>query len=657
MARRVQTRSKDGSMQKLFPTILHNQSGNVLPIGTAGMMVLLALVGSGVEMSRAYRAEQRLQAACDSAVLAGRRSVGSDGFDEEAEQTARSYFNANFHEERLEANNTQFTASSDDNGNTVTGTATTSVSTLIMNVFGFRQIDLTAACTASMGFGNSDITMVLDTTGSMNSTLSGTSMTRIEALREAMMNFYDTVATSTAASNARIRYAFVPYSSTVNVGQILLDLDPDYLADSTVVQSRTAVDRTVTNQVFVGWGDPVSSAPNTTFSTASWTGFARISTRYSTDAACGAALPANTGWSNNGTPTTSTNTVINSSGQQVTTTTVTQPQTALEHRCSSRFIERRTGSRNAVTTTSVTRDPVHRTETSVVFDFFRYEPVTFDTRLYKTFEPIPLRIGDNGTWASFLWDGCIEERSTTNSASFSFSSLTGISPSSATDLDIDTPPTASVASSKWRPLLRRAAYFRTTSSSGSTPTNNATSLFGQASSTACPRAARLMAEMTEQEFDAYAASLTPQGGTYHDIGLIWGARLSSPQGMFSDLLNEDPDNGAEVARHMLFMTDGIMEPNRLTHSAYGVEFHDRRITTDGSTAAATSRHNSRFLAVCEAVKAKGIRLWVIVFDSALTTPLQTCSSPDSIFTANNSTQLNLAFQEIAKKVGELRVIQ
>jgi len=657
MALRVQTRLKAHSMQKLFPSILRNQSGNVLPIGTAGLMVLLALVGSGVEMSRAYRAEQRLQAACDAAVLAGRRSVGSDGFDEDAEQAARSYFNANFREDRLEATNTQFTPSSDDNGNTVLGVATTSVNTLIMNVFGFEQVDLSAECTASMGVGNSDITMVLDTTGSMNNTLSGTSMTRMEALQQAMMNFYDTVATSTAASNARIRYAFVPYSSTVNVGQILLDLDPDFLTDSVQVQSRTAVDKTVENQIFEGWGDPVNSTPNTTFSTASWTGYSRISSRYSSNTACANALPANTGWYDNGTPATSTTTVINGSGQQVTTTTVTQPQTRLEYRCNNRYVERRTGSRNEITTTTVTRDPVYRTETSNEFDFFRYEQVTFDTRLYKTFETIPLRIGDDGAWADFLWDGCIEERSTTNGSSFSFSSLTGISPSSATDLDIDTPPSASDDGSKWRPLLRRAAYYRTTSSTGSTLTNNATSLFGRASSTACPREARLMAEMTEEDFDAYAASLTPQGGTYHDIGLIWGARLSSPQGMFSGLLNEDPDNGAEVSRHLIFMTDGIMEPNRLTHSAYGVEYHDRRITTDGSTSTATTRHNSRFLAVCESVKAKGIRLWVIVFGTSLTTQMQTCSSPDSIYTATNSTQLNRAFQEIAKKVGELRVVQ
>lgn len=617
---------------------------------------MLSLVGGGVEMSRAYKAQQRLQAACDAAVLAGRRSVGSDGFDDAAETAASTYFAANFDEARQEAHNTVFDSVSDDNGNTVEGTASTAINTLIMRAFGFSELNLTAECTASMGVGNSDVTMVLDTTGSMANTLSGTSMTRMEALQQAMINFYNTVDDSTAASNARIRYSFVPYSTTVNVGQILFDLDPDYIADSRTVQSRAAVSSTTSQQVFDHWDDPVSSNDVTTTSPV-YSNWVTISSRYSSSTACTNALPANTAWANAGEPVTTTDTATNQSGQQVVTTTVHQPQTAQVYRCSSRYIQSRTGSRDQVTVSTETRDPVYRTEQTQGFDHWEYRAVNFDTSVYKTFASVQYPIGSNGTMRSFVWDGCIEERASTNAATFSFSSLTGISPSAATDLDIDTAPDASDASSQWSPLLRGAAYYRTTSSDGSTLTNNATSLFGRSASAACPRPAQLLQEMDEGQFSAYANSLTPGGYTYHDIGLIWGARLSSPDGMFSTLVNTDPTNGAEVARHLIFMTDGIMEPNRLVHNAYGIEFHDRRVTTDGSDSSAAARHNSRFLAVCNAVRAKGIRLWVIVFGASLTTQLQNCASADSIFTASNSNQLNTAFQEIAKKVGELRVVQ
>lgn len=71
----------------------------------------------------------------------------------------------------------------------------------------------------------------------------------------------------------------------------------------------------------------------------------------------------------------------------------------------------------------------------------------------------------------------------------------------------------------------------------------------------------------------------------------------------------------------------------------------------------TARHTSRFLTLCQAVKAKGIRLWVIAFSTGLTNDLSNCASDNSAFTANDADELNHAFQEIAKQVGELRVTQ
>ena len=57
------------------------------------------------------------------------------------------------------------------------------------------------------------------------------------------------------------------------------------------------------------------------------------------------------------------------------------------------------------------------------------------------------------------------------------------------------------------------------------------------------------------------------------------------------------------------------------------------------------------------MKAKGIRIWAIAFTTGLTTDLTYCASANSAFTASNASQLNAAFQEIAKQVGELRVMQ
>ncbi|MGG2005477.1 hypothetical protein [Novosphingobium resinovorum] len=85
--------------------------------------------------------------------------------------------------------------------------------------------------------GNSDIMMVLDTTGSMDYTLSG-SQTRIQALRAAMKKLLHDDLHATANSNARVRYGFVPFSSTVNVGKLLTAISSNYIVDSYSYQSR-----------------------------------------------------------------------------------------------------------------------------------------------------------------------------------------------------------------------------------------------------------------------------------------------------------------------------------------------------------------------------------------------------------------------------------
>ncbi len=151
-------------------------------------------------------------------------------------------------------------------------------------------------------------------------------------------------------------------------------------------------------------------------------------------------------------------------------------------------------------------------------------------------------------------------------------------------------------------------------------------------------------------------SLVATGSTYHDIGMIWGGRISSPEGIFQDVVNIKPTNGGSVSRHIIYMTDGEPNADEMIQQAYGIEYHDRRITSDGSTND-DNRHIARFKAVCDAVKAKGIRVWVIAFAASMTTDLSYCSSSNSAFTASNSAQLNAAFQEIAKQVGELRVVQ
>ncbi|MBS1239876.1 MAG: pilus assembly protein TadG, partial [Proteobacteria bacterium] len=588
--------------------LARDESGNILPLVAAGMVLTATMIGGGVDMSRSYMVKNRLQAACDAGALAGRRAVSTNGYDTAAKAQATSYFSVNFDENTQATHNTTFSSTSTDSGNRVNGTARTTLDLLVMKLFGFRTLTVTATCTATMGVGNSDVTMVLDNTGSMDSTLSGTTQTRIQALRAAMKNFYTTVQTATAGSNARIRYSFVPFSTTVNVGHLLYNLNPDYLVDTWAIQSRMPVYRTVTTQVFAGWDAPVYTA-NQAYSSVTTTADTKLNnTSYNSSNSCNNAKPANTAWADNGSSSTSTSTTTNGAGQQVVTTTVSQPQRRTTYSCkksgSKYFVYYNYENRTYYTYSYATSDPIYNTVTSQVFDHWDYKQISYDTSVYKTFQPVPTLIGGSSTpsLVSSTWAGCIEERKTVSDPSFSYSTLLGMNPSDAFDLDIDSAPDSD-PDTKWAPMWPELAYYRTRTVNGNTSMYDATvTTQGAKAASYCPRASTTLATMTQTSFNSYADSLIATGNTYHDIGMLWGARVSSPDGIFADIVNVKPTNGGSVSRHIIYMTDGEPAADNNVQQAYGVEYHDRRITDDGSSEDDT-RHIARFRALCDAVKA------------------------------------------------------
>lgn len=622
--------------------------GNVLPMAAMTMVVMAAIVGGGVDMSRAYRVQNRLQNACDAGVLAGRRAVTNNGFNQAARDQANRYFNINFDQDIQGTKSTTVLFVSDTQGNSIGGKASTRMPMLIMQLFGKEIMTITANCASTMGVGNSDITMVLDVTGSMDTALG--SGTRMTALKSSMKNFYTTVATASQGTNARVRYSFVPFSSTVNTGRLLIDLNPDYVRDSMTVQSRQAVMRTITEQQFDGWGNPVMTS-STSYGNNSTGSSTRLNnTQYNSSNSCNNASPNDTNWANYGTPTTTTGTTTNGSGQQVVTTTVSQPQFYRTYTC------QRSGGRYYIyyydtfrtmnTNNYATSNPRYITVTRQVFDRFDYRPVTYNTAQFKLFNAVTTNTGASGAAESSTWSGCIEERETVPAAAISYSTLGGMVPSDALDLDIDSAPDGTDAS-RWAPMWEQVSYLRNgipiaTSGTKSTPY--------------CVQRAAKLGEISQSAFNSYTDSLVAVGGTYLDTGMLWGARLSSPDGIFEDLVNDPPANGGNVTRHMIFMTDGLMETYDFVYGMYGIERLDRRVTNDASTAQNNARHSLRFRAICDAVKAKGIRIWVIGFTTGLTADLAYCASPSSSYTANDSAQLNTAFQEIAKQVGELRVL-
>ena len=169
--------------------------------------------------------------------------------------------------------------------------------------------------------------------------------------------------------------------------------------------------------------------------------------------------------------------------------------------------------------------------------------------------------------------------------------------------------------------------------------------------------------MTRTEMQNYVNALTPVGGTYHDIGMIWGARFVSRGGIFA-ADNPSVYNDRPVNRYVIFMTDGLMDPDSPSYVAYGVEQLDRRIVggtyntsvPHGSGSDLELRHTTRFRMACNAAKQGQSSVWTIAFGLSAPQPLKDCASNDDQWaTSANSAELIAKFKEIGKNIGALRL--
>ncbi|PSJ37416.1 TadE/TadG family type IV pilus assembly protein [Allosphingosinicella deserti] len=218
---------KDADVQGFLTRLLNNKKASVLPMMAAAMIPLIGIIGSGLDMSRAYLAKARLQTACDAAALGARRAMAkATELDDAAKAEGLKFFDFNFPVGLL--NTPKVTPVFAQNGTDPTiveVTATAQVPTTLMRVFGKTEMEVKASCSADQDYVNNDIMLVLDVTASMNCAIkTGDSCaykdtkqpdSRLAALDAAAKALYKALE---GAKGVRTRYGFMPYSMTVNVG-------------------------------------------------------------------------------------------------------------------------------------------------------------------------------------------------------------------------------------------------------------------------------------------------------------------------------------------------------------------------------------------------------------------------------------------------------
>ena len=647
-------------------------TANTIVISAVSLVPLLGMVGGGVDASRYYMTTTRLQAACDAGALAARKSMENGEFTAEVEAKGDAFFEQNYEDGLFGIENLQHDYSATDDGEVV-GTASGALPTSLMHIFGYDNFNVSVTCTADINISNTDVMFVVDVTGSMNCNPdnpsggncgnSEDSDAKIKGLRNAVMTFYDTVEESTS-DTAQVRYGMVPYASNVNVGSVLKAANPDWLATSHTYQSREA-NFTLIPGEWEETGKEITEIivdPKPTLDD-EWDGTnSQQEYGVTSEAQCDALKPEDevefddSLGTHQGALSQTTNGDIRTTSYRDDNEDIIYrlgftKYNAKKDRCRYGWRVYRDWKGD------VLFDVVEQLgEDEEVFDNWTYKQVEHDlTELYDD-DRVTLMLGDNGTERTIIWDGCIEEADTIAQADFD------PVPTGAYDLNINLIP--STAAERWKPVLYGAVWKRENSSGNVLGELTQTGNENRASYS-CPAAAFRLTELentdsvtgnatpsTRGDLQAYVNALQARSNTYHDIGMIWGARFISPNGIFS-ATNTSAPNGDAIGRHIVFMTDGLLAPNVEVYGTYGVEWWDRRVTGDANNA--NSRHAERFQAACRAARQENISVWVVAFGTDLTQNLIDCATPGRTFVASNSEELEESFKEIAQKIAALRL--
>ncbi|WP_242137050.1 TadE/TadG family type IV pilus assembly protein [Sphingomonas sp. TREG-RG-20F-R18-01] len=677
----------------LLASLARDVRGNTLAMMAIFLIPLTGLVGSAVDMSRLYVVKARLQQACDAGALAGRKFMidsNSTTLDANANTQAQAFFGNNFKKDTtspvapgyMGTTAVTFTPAKTAD-NQVSGSASATVPMTVSQILGTKSVVISVTCEARYDVADTDVMFVLDTTGSMaclpsdtdsactsyvsaNATTAYTrpadsalgasngttgsandsvagypgstgyavperSGSRIAAVRSAVVSFYTTIA-SNADPSTHVRYGFVTYTSTVNAGAAIMDVNPSFMIGGagtsgakTWTYNSRYIDPNKTSQYQVSQSSVYDSTSQSNCSGSVRTPAAVTGQPYTFD-------------------TSSRATVVGKAWNSA-----------------------QSGSNKCLVTTT-TYGPL-----------WTYGPTPLDVSSYLTNTSIidPSKL--DGTTNS--WAGCIEERDTTSGvSSFNVNALPG-------DLDPDRVPTSDAT--RWRPMWSEVVYARNYNGGSPSPFFSTSSVMdssnngGDTDKTAfynnvngfsyfyygsgsllkgglisCGKPVRRVSTMTQQDVTNYvnATDFRPVGGTYHDTGMIWGVRLLSPTGVFSGDTAAWPGRQSPN-RVIVFLTDGDMAPSTSIYGMYGIEGLDKRVT-NGDFANQKNYHNQRFLAECAKAKALNIDVWTvsITTDATPTAEMTSCAKvPGQALVTASGSGLQTAFQNIAKQVAMLRI--
>lgn len=168
------------------------------------------------------------------------------------------------------------------------------------------------------------------------------------------------------------------------------------------------------------------------------------------------------------------------------------------------------------------------------------------------------------------------------------------------------------------------------------------------------------------DIEAGINSLAARGATHIPTGAVWGWRMLSPRwrGLWGGSMNAaDPQLPLDydtdlMVKAAIIMTDGENTMYNNIDGAYGY-LNQNQLGTTNSGQAATAL-NTKVTNICNAMKAKGIIVYTIVFDLTgggnVETMMKNCASdPSYYFNSPTEQTLTQAFTTIGDSLANLRI--
>ena len=196
---------------KGLASLVRNDRGTVAVITAAAIIPLILSMGLAVDATRAYMMRAKLSAALDAAGLA----IGAGA----SQSVAQQYIDANLGTSATDPN--PITPTVTTTSTTVTVSATASYTTGFMGLMGITSLPISASSTISFAQKQGvEAALVLDNTGSLNSTDSTTGQTNISALKTAAGHLVVSLFGTTTTNNPGVRVGIVPFVAAVNPGTV-----------------------------------------------------------------------------------------------------------------------------------------------------------------------------------------------------------------------------------------------------------------------------------------------------------------------------------------------------------------------------------------------------------------------------------------------------